>query len=97
MSSGGDHFLLRHRECVQEGLHRGFTEAPTALMWPRLIVLTDPQIKIGLQFIDRMIHVLAERDTVELVQHGLVEAFADTIGLRAPRLGARVVDISIAR
>src|ERR1700741_1109798 len=35
----------------------------------------------------------AERNTVELVQHGLVEAFADTIGLRALGFGARVIDV----
>ncbi len=39
-----------------------------------------------------MIHLFAERDTIELVQHGLMEAFADTIGLRALGFGARVIE-----
>ena len=53
-------------------------------MWPCLIVLTDPQIKIGLQFVDHMIHLLAERDTIERIEHGFVEALADTVGLFRP-------------
>jgi hypothetical protein len=32
---GGDHFLLRHRHCVKERLHRRLAEAPAPLMWPR--------------------------------------------------------------
>src|SRR5262249_38330862 len=40
-----------------------------------------------------MIHLLAEGDTVELVQHRLMEAFADAVGLRALGFGARVVDV----
>ena len=48
-------------------------------MWPRLIVFRDPRIQIGLQFVDRTIHLLAERDTIELVEHRFMEAFADAI------------------
>ena len=59
-------------------------------MWPLLIVLADPQIEISLQFVDRTIHLFPERDTVELVEHRSVEAFADAVGLRALGLGARV-------
>jgi hypothetical protein len=50
--SGCDHFLLRHRHGIQEGLHRGFAEAPASLMRPHLIIFFDPRIQIGLQFID---------------------------------------------
>src|SRR5260370_6668613 len=39
LPSGRDHFLLRHRHCIQERLHWGFAEAPTSLMWPCLIAL----------------------------------------------------------
>ena len=42
MPSGSDHFLLRDRHCIKEGLHRGFAEAPASLMWPRLVVFADP-------------------------------------------------------
>src|SRR5215475_8315649 len=62
-------------------------------MWPLLIVLADPQIEIDLQLIDRTIHLFTERDTVELVEHRSVEALADTVGLRALGLGARVIDV----
>ena len=57
---GCDHFLLRHRHCIQEGLHRRFAEAPASLVRPRLIVFRDPAIQIGLQLVDRTIHLLAE-------------------------------------
>jgi hypothetical protein len=62
-------------------------------MWPRLIVFLDPGIQIGLQLVNRTIHLLAERDTVEFVEHGLVKALADAVGLRALGLGARVIDV----
>ncbi len=52
-----------------------------------------PAIQVGLQIVDRTIHLLTEGDTVELVEHGLVEALADAIGLRALGLGARVIDV----
>ena len=42
-------------------------------MWPLLIVLADPQIEIGLQLVERTIHLFAERDTVELVEYRFVE------------------------
>src|SRR5690242_11144484 len=62
-------------------------------MWPLLIVLMDPQIEIGLQLVDRTIHLFAERDTVELVEHRFVEALADAVGLRALGLGPRVIEV----
>ena len=52
-------------------------------MWPLLIVVVDPQIKIGLQLVDRTIHLFTEGDTVELVKHGLVKALTDAVRLRA--------------
>src|SRR6266568_1173382 len=93
MPLGCDHFLLGGRQCVKEGLHRRLAEAPASLMWPRLIVFAKPQIKIGLQLVDRTIHLFAEGDAVELVEHGLVEALADAVGLRALGLGPRMVDV----
>ena len=62
-------------------------------MWPRLIVFLDPGIQIDLQLVDRTIHLLAERDTVEFVEHGLVKTLTDAVGLRALGLGARVIDV----
>src|SRR6516164_11713858 len=62
-------------------------------MWPRLIVFLDPGIQIDLQLVNRTIHLLPECDTVESVEHGLVEALTDAVGLRALGLGARVIDV----
>jgi hypothetical protein len=31
---GCDQLLLRHRHCLQEGLHRGLAEAPASLVRP---------------------------------------------------------------
>jgi hypothetical protein len=32
-------------------------------MWPRLSVFRDPCIQVGLQLVDRTVHLFAERDT----------------------------------
>ena len=52
-------------------------------MWPLLIEVADPQIEIGLQLVERTIHLFAERDTIDFIEHGLVEALTDAVGLRA--------------
>ena len=62
-------------------------------MGPRLIVFRNPGIQISLQLVDRTIHLLAEGDAVELVEHSFVEALADTVGLRALGLGARMINV----
>ena len=38
-------------------------------MWPRLVVLRDPEIQIGLQLIERMVHPFAEGDAAILADH----------------------------
>src|SRR5262249_54501149 len=53
----------------------------------------QPRIEIGLQFGKRAIELLAEGNAVELVQQRLVEPLTNAVGLRAPRLGARVIDV----
>src|SRR5512133_1153977 len=40
-----------------------------------------------------MIHLFAKRNTIELVERGLVEPFTDAVRLRALGLGARVIDV----
>src|SRR5262249_23826463 len=62
-------------------------------MWPCLIVFFDPRVQIRLQLVGRTIDLFAERNTIELVEHGLVQAFTDAIRLRALGLGARVIDV----
>ena len=63
------------------------------MMWARLIVFGEPGVEIGLQLIDLAVELLSKRHTIELVEQGLVEAFADAVGLRAPRLGTCVIDV----
>src|SRR5215471_13601208 len=62
-------------------------------MRSRFIVLPQPGVKIGLQLLERAVHLLAERHSIELVERRLVEAFADAVGLRALGLGSAVVDV----
>src|SRR6516165_1166994 len=62
-------------------------------MWPCLVVFSDPHVHISLQFVDWTIYLFAERNTIELVERGLVEAFTDAVRLRALGLGARVIDV----
>src|SRR5438309_5432542 len=61
-------FLLRQGDCVKKGLHRGLAEAPAALMWATIIVFDQPGVEVGLQLVNGVIDLLAERDPVELVQ-----------------------------
>jgi hypothetical protein len=76
-------FSPRDRDGVKESLHRFLSEAPSPLMWPLLIVASDPRIEIGLQFVDGPIDFTPEGDAIELVQHGSMEALDDAVGLRA--------------
>ena len=46
-----------------------------------------------MQFVDRTIHLLAERDTIKLVKHRFMEAFAHPVCVWASGLGARVIDV----
>ena len=62
-------------------------------MRPFLVVVLDPIIEIAVQLADRAVDFLAEGDAVELVEHSFVEALADTVGLRALGLGARMINV----
>ena len=74
-------------------MQRRLAEAPAALMRPYLVVTSDPFVEIVLQVRDRGIELLAERNTIELVQHSLVQALNDAIRLWILRLGPGMVDI----
>lgn len=86
-------FFARERERVKEGLHGGLSKAPFALMRPDLIELAHPEVEIGLQVLDGGVDFLAEGDAIKLIQHGLMEALDDAVGLRALGLGSGVVDV----
>src|SRR5438309_7308167 len=91
--SSSHQFLLCERERVKKGLHRGLAEAPAAVMRPLLVVVDEPGIEIGLQFLDRAIDLFAERHPIELVEQRAMEALADAVGLWALGLGAAVIDV----
>src|SRR5262245_26682774 len=57
------------------------------------VVFGEPVIKIFLQIRDRAVELLAECNAVELIEQRLVEALANAVSLRAPRLSARVIDV----
>jgi hypothetical protein len=78
---------------VEEGLHGRLAETPAPLVGSHLIVARHPSVEAGLQLGEALVDALAERRTIERVEQGLVEALADAVGLRALRLGARVVDV----
>lgn len=58
-----------------------------------MVVMMQPLIQIGLQRVDAVIELLAERDLVELLQNRFVEPLADAVRLGRFHLGLRVVDI----
>ena len=59
--------------------------------FPHLV--DEPGIEIGVQLLNPPVDLFAERDAVELVEQGAMEALADSVGLRAFSLGPGVVDV----
>ncbi len=70
-----------------------FSEAPLSLVGPGLVELAHPEVEVRLELHDRLVEIFAEGDAIELVEHGLVEALDDAVGLRALALGSGVVDV----
>ena len=62
-------------------------------MRPPRVVFDQPGVEIGLQLVDRVIDLFAERDSVKLVQDSAVEALTDSVRLWALGLGAAVIDV----
>ena len=87
------HLSSRQWEAAQECLHRGLAEAVLPTVRSRLIVFLQPSIQIRLEFVKRVVDLLAEGCLVELLQEGLVEAFADAVGLRTAGFGSGMVDV----
>ena len=58
-----------------------------------LVVFDQPSVEVHLQLVQALVDLLAEGDLVELFEDRFVEAFADTVGLRTPRFGSRVINI----
>jgi len=82
------HLLFGQWHAVQERLHWDLSKTVLPTMVSCLVVFLEPSIQIGLEFVKAVIDLLAEGDLVEFLQEGLVEAFADAVGLRASRLGS---------
>lgn len=47
-------------------------------MCSSIVVVRQPFIQISLQLVDRAVNLASERDLIELLQDGLVEAFTDS-------------------
>src|SRR5215468_6986101 len=62
-------------------------------MGPVLVVLGDPRIKVGLQLVNGAVDLFAERHPIELIQHGAMEALADSIRLWPLGFGTAVIDV----
>src|SRR5690242_13534603 len=62
-------------------------------MGPLLVVLLQPAIQVGLPFLQCPIDFLPERHAIELIEHGLLESFTDSVRLRMPGLRPCVIDI----
>lgn len=86
-------FLSPNLFSIQQGIHRRSAVAHFALMSSIIVVINQPFVQIFLEFIQVAIELFAERDLIELLQDGLVEAFANPIGLRRHGLGFGLVDV----
>ena len=75
-------FLIPNQFPTQQCFHRRSAVAHFALMSSFIIVINEPFVQVFLQGFQVPIKLLAERDLVKLLQNGLMEAFADAIGLR---------------
>ena len=58
-----------------------------------IVVVIDPLVQVDLQLLDGLIDLLAEGDLIKLLQVGLMEPFADAVGLRRSDLGLGVLDV----
>ncbi len=62
-------------------------------MSPVVVVVRQPVIQIGLELFERAVNLAPESNLVELLQDGLVEPFADAVGLRMIGFGLGVLDV----
>ena len=70
-----DFFALNH------GLERRSAATHFALMSSFDVVVMQPFTQIGLQCLDGLVDLFAERDLIELLQYRFVKALADAVGL----------------
>src|SRR4029453_9121294 len=60
---------------------------------PLLSVLSEPPFQIGLEVHQACVNLLPNRNSIELSEHGLMQPFDYTIGLRTLDLGPGMVDV----
>ncbi len=75
-----------HGDTFDKSLHGRLSETVLSGMNPLRVVSVHPRIEVGLQLLDRGVEFLSESDGIELILHGSVESFADTVCLRTFRL-----------
>ena len=61
-------------------------------MGPLGVVVSEPEVEIGLRGLDAVVEGLAHFHAEELIQHRSVESLDETVGLGAADLGAAVLD-----
>src|SRR5215210_7399569 len=83
----------RQRSAFDKGLQRRFAIAVLTRMRSLSVIALHPRVNVGLQLIERVIQLASECAGVELVLDGLVEAFANPVGLRALCSRAGVLDV----
>ena len=77
-----DHFALPDFLSIFKCLGRRPATAHFSLMPSFIIVVSHPQVKIGLQLLHALVDLFPERDLIKLLQDRLMKPLADTVGLR---------------
>jgi hypothetical protein len=75
---------------AEESLDRCFTLAPLALVFARPAVDRQPESEVSSQVLDGGVDGFSKHRAVELVQHRIVQALDDAIGLWTSGFGAGV-------
>lgn len=78
--------LSCHGYPLDESLPGRFPEAVLSGVNSLRVVRVHPRIKVGLQLLDSGVDFLSDSDSVELILHGSIKSFADTVCLWAFRL-----------
>lgn len=92
VSSSSDHLLSDRLLTFVLCYHGRFPAAILSLVRKAVVSLGESSIEISVQFLERCIDLLQERDVVELLQLDLVETLADLIGLQVHGHRPRMAD-----
>ena len=81
-SNSVDHLGLPDFISILKCISRRPAITHISLMSPFIIVVSHPVVKVDLQLLNALVDLFPESDQVKLLQYRLVEALADTVGLR---------------